>query len=166
VARDPREADVRRVLAVVALLTLSACTAGLERGAEAISSGIATPTANVSPRAASGASGTTAADGKPAIVVRTPVRGDEIVSPVQITGTAMVFEGTVSVAIVDAQGVPLASTFTTASCGSGCRGRYSVELAFIVERRQAATIQVFEVSAGGGNAINVASVPVTLAPGG
>ena len=158
-----------RVLAVAALLTSSACTAGLERGAEAISSGITTPTASVSPRAASGASGasgTTTADGKPAIVVRTPARGDEIVSPVQITGTAMVFEGTVSIAIVDAQGVPLASTFTTASCGSGCRGRYSVELAFIVERRQAATIQVFEVSAEGGNAMNVASVPVTLVPGG
>ncbi|HYF11831.1 MAG TPA: Gmad2 immunoglobulin-like domain-containing protein, partial [Actinomycetota bacterium] len=107
-----------------------------------------------------------AADGKPAIVVRTPAPGDVIVSPVQITGTAMVFEGTVSVAVVDARGVPLASTFTTASCGSGCRGRYFVELAFIVERRQAATIQVFEVSAEGGNAINVASVPVTLSPGG
>lgn len=154
---------MRRVLAVVASLTFSACTAGLERGAEAISSGTSTPTASVSPRPASG---TTATDGTPAIVVRTPARGDEIVSPVQITGTAMVFEGTVSVAIVDAQGVPLASTFTTASCGSGCRGRYSVELAFIVERRQAATIQVFEVIAEGGNAINAASVPVTLVPGG
>jgi len=154
---------VTRVLAVAALLTSSACTAGLERGAEAISSGITTPTASVSPGATSG---TTTADGKPAIVVRTPARGDEIVSPVQITGTAMVFEGTVSIAIVDGQGVPLASTFTTASCGSGCRGRYSVELAFIVERRQAATIQVFEVSAEGGNAMNVASVPVTLVPGG
>lgn len=157
---------MRHVLAVVASLTLSACTAGLERGAGAISSGIAAPTASVSTPAATGATGTTAADGKPAIVVRTPTRGDEVVSPVQITGSAMVFEGTVSVAIVDARGVPLASTFTTASCGSGCRGRYAVELAFIVERRQAATIQVFEVSAEGGNAINAVSVPVTLVPGG
>ncbi|HYF10811.1 MAG TPA: hypothetical protein VEC09_00765, partial [Actinomycetota bacterium] len=51
---------MRRVLAVAALLTFSACTAGLERGAEAISSGITTPTASVSPGATSDA---TAADG-------------------------------------------------------------------------------------------------------
>jgi hypothetical protein len=148
------------------MLTLPACTAGLERGAEAISSGISTPPPTTTPGVATGATGTTTDDGKPAIVVRTPAAGDEIVSPVQITGTAVVFEGTVSVAILDAQGMPLASTFTTASCGAGCRERYAVEVAFIVEERQAGTIQVFEVSAEGGNAINVVSVPVTLVPGG
>jgi hypothetical protein len=103
---------------------------------------------------------------KAPIVVRTPVEGDEIVSPMTIAGTADVFEATVSIRILDESGAELASTFTTATCGSGCRGRYSVEVSFFVERRQDGTIEVYESSAEDGSEINLVSIPVVLVPGG
>lgn len=103
---------------------------------------------------------------KPPIVVRTPVEGDEIVSPVTIAGTADVFEATVSIRVLDESGDELASTFTTATCGTGCRGTYSAEVSFFVERRQDGTIEVFESSAEDGSQINLVSIPVVLVPGG
>lgn len=101
----------------------------------------------------------------PAIVVRTPVAGDEVVSPVTVAGTADVFEATVSIRILDANGEELAATFTTATCGSGCRGRYSEEVFFFTEERQDGTIEVFESSAADGSPLNVVRVPILLVPG-
>ncbi len=102
---------------------------------------------------------------KPAIVVRTPVAGDEIVSPVTVAGTADVFEATVSIRILDANGEELAAAFATATCGSGCRGKYSAEVFFFTEERQDGTIEVFESSAADGSPLNLVSVPVELVPG-
>lgn len=152
---------MRRAAALPTLIALAACTGGLERGAEAISR---SPTPSVAP-----APGTTAATGSTrdrTIVVRSPQSGDEVVSPVEVSGTADVFEATVSISILDANGVPLASTSTSASCGSGCRGTYATSIAFFVEARQPGTIQVFERSAEDGTAQHLVEVPVTLVPGG
>jgi hypothetical protein len=102
---------------------------------------------------------------KPAIVVRTPVAGDEIVSPVTVAGTADVFEATVSIRILDANGQELAAAFATATCGTGCRGKYSAEVFFFTEERQDGTIEVFESSAADGSPLNLVSVPVELVPG-
>jgi len=102
---------------------------------------------------------------KPAIVVRTPVAGDEIVSPVAVAGTADVFEATVSIRILDANGQELAAAFATATCGTGCRGKYSAEVFFFTEERRDGTIEVFESSAADGSPLNLVSVPVELVPG-
>jgi hypothetical protein len=102
---------------------------------------------------------------KPAIVVRTPGAGDEIVSPVTVAGTADVFEATVSIRILDANGQELAAAFATATCGTGCRGKYSAEVFFFTEERQDGTIEVFESSAADGSPLNLVSVPVELVPG-
>jgi hypothetical protein len=51
-----------------------------------------------------------------------------------------------------------------ASCGTGCRGDFSVRVRFSVDHRQSGTIQVFEVSAKDGSDTNLVEVPVTLAP--
>ena len=79
-------------------------------------------------------------------------------------GTANVFEATVSLRILDAGGKEIARTFTTATCGSGCRGDYSVSVPYRVDRPQAGTIVVFESSAKDGRPIHVVRVPVTLTP--
>ena len=102
---------------------------------------------------------------KPAIVVRTPGAGDEIVSPVTVAGTADVFEATVSIRILDANGQELAAAFATATCGTGCRGKYSAEVFFFTQERQDGTIEVFESSAADGSPLNLVSVPVELVPG-
>src|SRR5438093_8211863 len=87
----------------------------------------------------------------PPIFVESPAIGQTISSPVTITGTANVFEATVSVRVLDENGTELASTFTTASCGTGCRGDYSIAVDYSVDHDQPGTIEVFEVSARDGS---------------
>ncbi|MDX6689996.1 MAG: hypothetical protein QOG15_1453 [Solirubrobacteraceae bacterium] len=101
----------------------------------------------------------------PAIVVDAPRGGATAHSPVTISGTANVFEATVSMRILDASGTQIARTFTTATCGSGCRGDFSASLRYSVDRTQKGMIQVFEVSAKDGRPTNVVAVPVTLSSG-
>jgi hypothetical protein len=103
-------------------------------------------------------------DVAPAIVVSRPRPGQTVTSPVSIAGTANVFEATVSIRILDASGREIARAFTTATCGTGCRGDYEHGLQFDITSSQSGTIEVFEESAEDGSAINVVSVPVTLAP--
>ncbi|WP_328824389.1 Gmad2 immunoglobulin-like domain-containing protein [Verrucosispora sioxanthis] len=99
----------------------------------------------------------------PPIVVTGPVIGDRVNSPVTVTGSADVFEGTVSVRVLDAAGRQLATAFTTATCGTGCRGAYRVAVRYRLPAAQAGTIEVYEVSADDGSRTKVVAVPVTLA---
>lgn len=98
----------------------------------------------------------------PAIVVLGPVIGERVANPVTVTGTADVFEGTVSVRVLDATGHEIATAFTTASCGTGCRGDYRLAVGYPVTTAQRGTIEVYEVSAKDGSRLHVVTVPVTL----
>jgi hypothetical protein len=100
----------------------------------------------------------------PAITVESPTIGQRVSSPVTVAGTANVFEATVSFRILDASGNEIARTFTQASCGTGCRGDYSVSVPFTIGSEQPGTIEVYEVSAKDGSAINVVDIPVILIP--
>jgi hypothetical protein len=103
------------------------------------------------------------ADQLPAILVESPEMGDRVSSPLRVSGTADVFEAVVSIAILDQQGRVIASTFTMATCGTGCRGTFSTDVAYDVAATQHGTIRVYEVSAMDGSEINVVNIPVTLA---
>lgn len=100
----------------------------------------------------------------PPILVETPLIGQQVSSPVTVSGTANVFEATVSIRILDENGNELTNTFTTATCGTGCRGSYSIAVGYAIDHRQQGTIEVFESSAQDGSSINVQSIPVTLTP--
>ncbi len=100
----------------------------------------------------------------PAITVRSPVIGAQVGNPVTVSGTADVFEATVSVRILDLAGHEIARTFTTASCGTGCRGDYSVAVPYSVPQTEPGTIEVSESSAKNGLPVNVQLIPVTLTP--
>ena len=100
----------------------------------------------------------------PAITVQNPAIGEQVSSPVTVSGTADVFEAVVSVRILDSAGNQIARTFSTASCGTGCRGGYSVPVSYSVTRQEPGTIEVFESSAKDGQPVNVQQIPVTLAP--
>ena len=155
-----------RPLFVAVALTVflaASCSDGVDRVTDVLTG---TPTPSPSPTPASPTTDPSTDPGEPpAIVVDSPRERDELASPVLITGTADVFEATVSVRLLDADGEELAATFTTATCGSGCRGDYEVELFFFVEERQPGTVEVFESSAEDGSPINLVSVPVILVPG-
>ena len=59
---------------------------------------------------------------------RRPGIGDLVAGPIVVKGTANVFEANVSIEVVSGNGKVLARTFTTATCGTGCRGRYQATL--------------------------------------
>jgi hypothetical protein len=100
----------------------------------------------------------------PAITVQNPAIGEQVTSPVTVSGTADVFEAVVSVRILDSAGHEIARTFSTASCGTGCRGDYSVPLSYSVAQAEPGTVEVFETSAKDGQPVNVQLIPVTLTP--
>lgn len=154
---------VRRGVAATAALAgllLSGCTRGLERSAEVLDGptpsafGPATASPTVSP----------AVVGQPAVIVEAPLAGDGIQSPVVIRGTADVYEGLVSIRILDAGGQELAAINARASCGTGCRGEFRAELAFYVERRQRGTVQVWGAGGADGSPVGLVEIPVTLVP--
>ena len=99
------------------------------------------------------------------IEVVTPARGDEVTSPVTIMGTADVFEATVSIEIRDQTNNVIAETVTTATCGTGCRGDFAIDVPYSVGQAQEGEIRVFEASAMDGKPTNVVRIPVTLQPG-
>ncbi|MEH1166863.1 Gmad2 immunoglobulin-like domain-containing protein [Micromonospora sp. CPCC 205539] len=106
------------------------------------------------------------ADLLPPIVVAGPSVGARVTSPLTVTGTADVFEATVSVRVLDGTGREVATGFGTASCGSGCRGAYRVVVGWRTAREQRGTVEVYEVSARDGSRINTVAVPVLLSPTG
>jgi hypothetical protein len=98
----------------------------------------------------------------PAILVESPLIGAQVGSPVTISGTADVFEATVSIRVLDEDGNAIVTTFTNATCGTGCRGDYSASVRYEVDHDQAGTVMVFEASAMDGSPQNVVSIPVVL----
>jgi len=104
------------------------------------------------------------ADQLPAILVQGPGIGERVSSPVAISGSADVFEAVVSIAILDEHRHTVASTFTMATCGTGCRGSYTTDVRYHVDTRQPGTIRVYEVSAKDGSPLHVVEIPVILTP--
>ena len=105
------------------------------------------------------------ADLLPAIAVDKPVADDHVTSPVTVSGTANVFEANVTVEVLDAKGKVVGKTFTTASCGTGCRGSYAVPVTYKVRNEQQGTVVVHDDDAAGtGTPPHSVRVPVTLAP--
>ena len=103
-------------------------------------------------------------DQLPAIVVEEPAAGEEVTSPLTISGTANTFEATVEMRLVGPDGKVIAHRFTTATCGTGCRGDYETQLKFKVSEPTEAILEVYESSAEDGSRIHVERVPVTLVP--
>ncbi|MEV1146869.1 Gmad2 immunoglobulin-like domain-containing protein, partial [Micromonospora sp. NPDC049799] len=102
------------------------------------------------------------ADLLPPIVVTAPAIGQRVSTPVVVTGTADVFEATVSVRVLDAGGREVGTAFTTATCGTGCRGAFRVTVGYRVGRDQVGTVEAYEVSPADGSRTKVVAVPVLL----
>ena len=101
----------------------------------------------------------------PAITVDSHQDGDLMTAPsTVVSGTANTFEANVRIRLLDENGDILVDTFTTATCGTGCRGDYSKKIKFDVDHQQSGTLQVFESSAEDGSDINMVELSVVLAP--
>ena len=101
----------------------------------------------------------------PVILVMSPTAGERIGNPVTVRGSANVFEANVTVRVLDEDGDEIARTFTTATCGSGCRGDFSVVVKYKVSREQPGTIVVHDDDAAGtGTPPHQVRIPVVLTP--
>ncbi len=100
----------------------------------------------------------------PPIAVALPLPGMTVQAPITVSGSADVFEATVSIRVLDANGDVVAETFAMATCGTGCRGDFTAQVDVPVDAEQPGTIQVFESSAKDGSMINTVETPVTLLP--
>jgi germination protein M len=101
----------------------------------------------------------------PVISVDKPAAGARVSSPVAVSGSANVFEANVTVKVLDENGNFVGKAFTTATCGTGCRGTYSVPVTFKVGREQPGTIVVSDDDAAGtGTPPHQVRVPVVLVP--
>ena len=102
----------------------------------------------------------------PAILVTSPALGQTVGNPVVIRGSANVFEANVSVEVLDASGQEIVGTFTTATCGTGCRGTFAVSLEYEVDEEQDGTLVVHDDDAAGtGTFPHEVRIPVRLTPG-
>jgi Immunoglobulin-like domain of bacterial spore germination/Sporulation and spore germination len=101
----------------------------------------------------------------PVILVTSPTAGERVSSPVTVEGSANVFEANVTVVILDENDEEIARTFTTATCGSGCRGDFSVDVEYDVDHEQSGTIVVQDDDAAGtGTPPHQVRIPVVLTP--
>jgi spore germination protein GerM len=101
----------------------------------------------------------------PAIVVDQPRIGQRVANPVSVSGTANVFEANVTVVVLDSRGHEVGRTFATATCGTGCRGRFRVAVSYEVAAEQKGTILVQDDDAAGtGTPPHQVRIPVILTP--
>ncbi|MFP5298446.1 MAG: GerMN domain-containing protein [Actinomycetota bacterium] len=98
------------------------------------------------------------------IQVLKPAPGEEFYPGDTIIGTANVFEATVSYRLLGPLGQRLAKGFTTATCGTGCRGDYEETITWIEEAEGIGIVEVFESSAEDGSPIHMVRIPVVLVP--
>lgn len=95
-----------------------------------------------------------------------PLFGRRVSSPVQIQGSANVFEANVTARLLDRNGDELVSRFTTATCGTGCRGRFEIELPYQVAVDQPGWVVLSDDDAdGNGKPRFEVRIPVTLSQG-
>jgi hypothetical protein len=99
----------------------------------------------------------------PAILVTSPAIGQAVSNPVTVSGSANVFEANVTVDIIDASGRVVGNAFTTATCGTGCRGTFSVTVSYEVRAAQRGEIVVHDDDAAGtGHPPHEVHIPVVL----
>lgn len=103
----------------------------------------------------------------PPIVLTEPPYAEHpksFVKSLTMGGTANVFEATVVYELIDDDGEVIADGFTTATCGTGCRGDFSERMKFEVAMPTFAKLNVYSPSAEDGSRMFEVSVPVYLCP--
>jgi sporulation and spore germination protein/immunoglobulin-like protein involved in spore germination len=105
-------------------------------------------------------------DQLPPILVTSNVFGAKVSSPVRVSGNANVFEANVTGRILDENGKELVSRFTTATCGTGCRGDFTMELPYQVAVDQPGTLVLQDDDADGdGKPGFEVRIPIMLSQG-
>jgi len=99
---------------------------------------------------------------EPPIFVERPGVGAIVASPFVVQGRATVFEATVNISLLDADGSPLVATYATATMGAPGRGSFSKAIRF-THGAGHGWVVAYEASAKDGSHLNEVRVPVTFA---
>ena len=98
----------------------------------------------------------------PAVLIESPVPGEVVSSPLEITGMANTFEATVNYTVTDGDGLIVTEGFTTATAGMGTFGTFSATATFRVPTPGVGSVIGFEISPQDGSQANVYEVPVDI----
>jgi len=101
-------------------------------------------------------------DMSPAILVESPTLGDNVSSPLRVTGSANVFEAVFSISVVDAAGLELSDQRVQASAGTGTRGTFDATVEFNPSQSGPGSLIVYYNSPKDGSKVVVDEIPVTL----
>ncbi|MDX6512692.1 MAG: hypothetical protein QOE36_2196 [Gaiellaceae bacterium] len=107
--------------------------------------------------------GRTDLPGVPAILVESPGFGDTVTSPLRITGTADTFEANFEYEVVVDERI-VATSFVTATSGTGTRGTFDKTITFPVARSALGELVVFERSAANGERTKIREIPLSFVP--
>ncbi|NLU50649.1 MAG: spore gernimation protein [Syntrophomonadaceae bacterium] len=97
---------------------------------------------------------------EPTIWVTSPRPGAKVTSPLQVTGTARVFEAAVNIRLLTREGEKLAETFTTATAGAPERGFFETTLEFTKPVSDQGYLEVLWHSPKDGSELDKVRVPV------
>jgi hypothetical protein len=97
---------------------------------------------------------------EPVIWVASPKADLKVGSPLEVSGSARVFEGTVNIRLVDNTGKTISEGFTTASQGAPGRGDFKYSLNFNAPSPGQGELEVFWTSPKDGKELDKVSVPV------
>jgi germination protein M len=98
----------------------------------------------------------------PAILVLSPLPGEEVESGFEVTGPANTFEANFQYELLDRDGNVVTKDFVTATSGSGTRGTFEFTVRYTVPETQYGTLVVYETSAEDGSRTNERRVSLAL----
>jgi hypothetical protein len=103
-------------------------------------------------------------DDDPSVVLMQPVPGSTVRGPLVVRGTANVFEAHVGLRVRRPAGEVLVDTWTTATCGTGCRGTFEKTVALPDSARGDLVVEAFEPSAKDGSDLHRVRSAIHRAP--
>jgi hypothetical protein len=97
------------------------------------------------------------------LIVVAPSRSQLLQSGFTVAGSADVFNGVVAIHLIDNSGHWFASQSTFASCGTGCRGSFAVNVDYYLDSDQPGILLVEDTNARGKKKVlHVLKIPVLL----
>jgi hypothetical protein len=97
----------------------------------------------------------------PMIFVESPTPGEEVTSPITLSGVSNTFEATVNYTLTDPEGLILEEGFTMGGT-TGTFGSFDTTIDFATQRHGLGALIVYEVSPEDGSHQNVVEIPITM----
>jgi hypothetical protein len=97
-------------------------------------------------------------------VVNQPQPGDQVTSPMTVSGNINAFEAQFNIAIKDAAGNDIATVPDVFSSQGQTLAPFSTSVPFTIASQTPACLWVFDLSAKDGSPVQVVQVPITLMP--